>query len=209
MRHGTWISFLLMAAAGETANAQYADVSYHASTAAEGAARGMSDMIQSAGAANLMNSEAAKNYEAARKQNIENRLTWTNTYWEMKRVNKEYRDAQRRPAPTQEQLVRMAKGGLPDRLAISQLDPLTGVLAWPDVLRAEPYAEYRVQIDKIYAGRAANGYLGPDQYLKVKQLTNEMTNVLKQNIKQYTSTESIQARKFLESVSFEANQQPS
>ena len=209
MRYGTWISFLLMAAVGETACAQYADVSYHASTAAEGAARGMSDMIQSAGAANLMNSEAAKNYEAARKQNIENRLTWTNTYWEMKRVNKEYRTAQKRPAPTQEQLVRMTQGALPGRLTTSQLDPLTGVLAWPDVLRAEPYAEYRVQIDKIYAGRASNGYLGPDQYLKVKQLTNEMMNVLRQYARQYASADSIQARKFLESVSFEANQQPS
>ena len=40
--------------------------SYHASTAAEGAARGMADVVRSAGAANLLNSEAAKNYEDAR-----------------------------------------------------------------------------------------------------------------------------------------------
>ena len=36
----------------------------HASTVQEGAARGMADVIRSTGAANLMNSEAAKNFEA-------------------------------------------------------------------------------------------------------------------------------------------------
>ncbi len=64
-----------------------------ASTAAESAAHGVSDVVQAAGAANLMNSEAAKNYEAARSQYIDNRLKGTKTYFEMKQYNKDYRDA--------------------------------------------------------------------------------------------------------------------
>jgi len=44
---------------------------HHASTVEEGAARGMADVIRSRGAANMMNSEAAINYEQARKSNID------------------------------------------------------------------------------------------------------------------------------------------
>ena len=61
---------------------------HHASTAAEGAARGMADVVRSAGAANLMNSEAAINIEDARSKYIDNRMQATNTYFQMKTVNK-------------------------------------------------------------------------------------------------------------------------
>src|SRR5207248_4288976 len=37
---------------------------------------------------------AYKNYEDARRKNIENRLLWTQTYFEMRRINDEYRRAQ-------------------------------------------------------------------------------------------------------------------
>ena len=95
----------------------------HASTVEEGAARGMADVIRSAGAANLMNSEAAKNYQDAQKKYIENRMQATETYFEMKRVNKEYRDANREAPPTQDQLIRLSKSRLPDRLGPTSLDP--------------------------------------------------------------------------------------
>ncbi len=78
-------------------------VYYHSSTAAEGAARGMADVIRSAGDYNLRTSEAARNVEEARSRNLDNRLKSTQTFFEMRRVNREAapprrrRDCPRRP----------------------------------------------------------------------------------------------------------------
>ena len=77
---------------------------YRPSTAAESYQRGFADVVRSAGAANVMNSAAMINVEEARSKNIENDLKATETYFEKKRVNKEYREQTKRPRPTSEQL---------------------------------------------------------------------------------------------------------
>ena len=176
----------------------------HASTAEEGAARGMADVVRSAGAANLMNSEAAINYQEAEKKNIENHLLYTETYFQMKNINKQYRDAQRKPPPTQQQAIRMSKSQLPDRLSANKMDPLTGALAWPLGLRADSFKEDRERMDALYAERADKGFLTPDQYVEVKKLTSEMTDELRKYSQQLGGNASIEARKFLESLSYEA-----
>lgn len=61
----------------------------YASTAGQAAAYGLSDVIRSEGYANLQNSEAAKNWEDAKTKEIDNRQKWTNTYFDMRRTNKE------------------------------------------------------------------------------------------------------------------------
>ncbi|MFV1964183.1 MAG: hypothetical protein ACC628_02080 [Pirellulaceae bacterium] len=216
MRPFAWLSFLCWISVAVTARAQYLDPFYaggsnnyhHASTAAEGASRGMADVIRSQGAANLMNSAAAINIEDARKKYIDNRLQATSTYFEMRRINREARAAARRPPPTQEQLVRFSKERLPRRIAPSQLDPLVGKLNWPTVLKMEPYKVYREQLDQLFAARAQNGYLSPDQYMKAKQLTDQMMIDLRKNVRSYPSSQSIQARKFIQSLAYEANMQP-
>ena len=133
------LSFALLLAFAPNAFAQDYPVPYyamgsnnyhHASTVEEGAARGMADVIRSTGAANLMNSEAAKNIEDARKKYIENRLQATQTYFEMKQINKQARWGNQK-RPTQADLIRYSQSRLPDRLNHSQLDPLSGVLSWP------------------------------------------------------------------------------
>jgi hypothetical protein len=182
---------------------------HHASTAEEGFQRGMADVIRSQGAANLMNSEAAINVEKARSEYIDNRMQWTNTYFEMQKVNREARAAKKGPTPTQEQLVRFAKADLPNRVAPSQLDPVVGQLNWPTVLKTEPYEVYRKQLDELFAARAKNGYLSPDQFLQVKQSTDAMMGILRENVRSYPSSQSIQARKFIESLAYEANFEPS
>lgn len=215
MKRGACISLLVAASLAAAASAQGVFLGgvwqHRASTAAEGYSRGMADVIRSAGAANLMNSQAAINYEAARKANIENRMQWTNAYFEMKKVNQEYRQAQRRPVPTQEQLIRLSKQQMPNRLAPNQLDPVTGELEWPVLLKAEPFAEHRAELEKIFAERAKNGYLTPEQYLRVRELTSSMTtelqSLVRQNPSRYPTSASIDARKFVESLALEANLQ--
>lgn len=153
---------------------------YHAATAAESAARGVADIVRSAGAANLMNAQAAGYYEAARSQNIDNHLKYTQTYFEMKRYNKEYRDANRPARPTSEQLFRLAKDATPKPLAPDQLDPVTGKITWPEVLLVSDFQASREALETLYAERAqASGQITLDQYNAIRQSTREMQNLLK------------------------------
>ena len=98
----------------------------YASTAGQAADYGMAQVIRSQGYANLQNSEAAKNYEDARSKYLDNRLKGTKTYFEMRRYNKEYRQAEEGPRPTSEQLFRLAKDATPKALTPTELDPVTG-----------------------------------------------------------------------------------
>ena len=80
----------------------------YASTAGQAAAYGMSEVLRAQGYQNLQNSEAAKNWEEAKTLEMQNRLRWTETYFDMRKVNREARAAERGPPVTQEQAIRWA-----------------------------------------------------------------------------------------------------
>jgi hypothetical protein len=204
-----------MIAVALVARAQFADPSWfgansyhHASTVQEGAQRGMADVIRSAGAANLMNSAAAINYQTAKKAYIENRMLTTQTYFDMQKVNQEARKEKRGPAPTQEQLIRFSKQGLPARIPASQLDPVTGQINWPLALRDPAYKAGTDALQVLFKSRAENGYLSPEQYLKIQQLCRETLDELQRRSTNLPSSQRIAARKFLESLAYESNMQP-
>ena len=69
---------------------------FRGSTAAESYQRGFADS-RSAGQANLMDSMAAQNYEQARAMDIENRLKWTESYYQMRQANRAYRASKAAP----------------------------------------------------------------------------------------------------------------
>ena len=58
---------------------------------------GMGEAIRAEGQYNLMSSQAAINLQEAQSQNIDNQLKWTNTYFEMRRVNEAYANSSRGP----------------------------------------------------------------------------------------------------------------
>lgn len=152
---------------------------YHASTAAEGYQRGFADVVRSAGAANLMNSAAMNNVEDARTKNINNHLLATKTYFEMKRYNKEYQDANKKPRPTSEQLFRLAKEATPGQLKAAELDPVSGEINWPDVLKTPQYDEYRGNLDALYADAAnAGGKIGFEESQKIRENVDKMQGLL-------------------------------
>ena len=102
---GGLLGLLFLVGAPAPARAQYAgvpggggDLWYrptYSSTYEEGVQRGYADIVRSQGMANLMNSEAAKKYEEARREYLDNRLKATQTYFEMRRVNQEARSRER------------------------------------------------------------------------------------------------------------------
>ncbi len=188
---------------GGYGNPYYSDS--HASTPGESYARGIADMTRSAGQANLLNSVAAGNYEEARSMELDNRLKTTETYFEMRRVNREARDAERRPPPSSEIAFRRAREVTPDQLTVTQLDRVTGRIQWPRVLMDERYARTRGQLDTLYAQRSdANGNIGMDTYRKLLATCDRLKAELKKNIRDYLPNDYVKATKFIDSLAFEA-----
>ncbi|NQU21815.1 MAG: hypothetical protein HQ567_11080 [Candidatus Nealsonbacteria bacterium] len=179
---------------------------YHASTAAEGQLRGMGDLVRSKGEANLSNSAAAINYTVAQSNAIQNKAAYTETYFEMRRANKAYRAAEKGPKPTMEQLVRLAQDGAPKRLSPSELDTVTGSVNWPRALQADSFANQRTSLEAAFARRGTNSVIGTKDYTLVRNETTAMLADLKKQVRDMPPQEYSNARKFLESLAYEATQ---
>ncbi len=177
-----------------------------AATPAESYARGASDLVRSAGQTNLNNSEAAINYEQARSAELDNRMKQTDTYFQMRQANDAYRAAERGPADTPSAAYRRSAAAIPDRMAPSQLDPVTGEINWPMILQEDQYADYRNQIEAMFAHRAeTQGHVGPDEYQKLGRVCDALASALKDNIRDYRPNDYVAAKNFVESLSFEAS----
>jgi hypothetical protein len=178
---------------------------YRASTAGESHARGFADVVRSAGETNLRNSEAAINYQEARSRHLDNRLKGTQTYFEMRRINKSYRDEQRKPRRSTEQLFRIAQGDKPARLTPAELDPVTGTIQWPIVLEDQRYQKYAEELQRQFAERAqTSGVIGFEAYEKIQQTINEALAALKSNVGRYKPNDYLAAKRLLESLAYEA-----
>lgn len=175
----------------------------HASTAEQGMMEGMASMMQAAGSRNLMNAQAMGFVEDARRKNIDNRVYGTDAYFQMRKMNREARAAEQGPRPTQEDLQRYARQRAPDRLSPSELDPLTGTIAWPSVLRDEEYQTHRGELELLYQKRAQAGYLTGSQRAEVQQAIDALQAELKKNLRNYTPQDYVQAKKFTEGLNYE------
>jgi len=177
---------------------------YHASTAAEGYMRGVAAVTRARGEYNLLTSQAAINAEHARNLALDNSKKNAETFFAMRKINQESRAAERGPRPTKEDLVRLAKTAAPDRLANDQLNAATGQIAWPSALQGEQFASYRAEIERVFAERAAGGGMGAQQRDNLEQATGTMLVLLKNDIRQLAPMEYTNARRFVQSLAYEA-----
>jgi hypothetical protein len=177
----------------------------YASTAQQGADYGMSEMMRAQGYENLKNSEAAKNWQEAKTLDIQNRLRWTETYFEMRKVNREKRAEEDGPPVTQEQAIRMAAMKMPARLRSTQLDPATGHIEYPVILTDDGYKPYRDKLDTLFAHRAASGGSIPySDYQAIQQTVNQFIDALTKRIGDYSAGDFGRAKNFLDSLGQEA-----
>jgi hypothetical protein len=177
----------------------------YASTAGQAASYGLSEEMRAQGAQNLDNSAAAKNWQEAKTQEIQNRLRWTETYFEMRKTNREAQAAEAGPHVTHEQTIRMAKMGMPPRLGSTQLDPVTGHIEYPMALTAPQFSPYRDELDRIFADRASSGgSMQYEQYEQIQRTVSKFIDVLKENINNFSAGDYGRARTFLDSIANEA-----
>jgi hypothetical protein len=182
---------------------------HHASTFEEGYLQGAANVIQSAGQANYANSLAAVNFQEAYRRQLENSRLYVQVFLERREMVRQYLDRYGDHPPTREQLERVARNALPDRLTADEYDPVTGKLVWPHILRDEAYTPFRVRIDELMASRSPekSGDGSPWQR-ELHQLIDSTKRVLKQNIDTVTSQQYARAKWFLISLDYEGTLSP-
>lgn len=169
-------------------------------TVAGNAMNGMASVISSAGSYNQATSEAAINMTQAQKAAIQNDQLYANTYFEMRATNRAARAAERNPRPTMEQLVRIAQQGAPRPLPPGALDPVSGGVAWPELLKTADYDPQRTELNELFAKRAELGGLGFSDQTKARQAVDGMFATLKGQIRSVPSGDYAASRSFLDSL---------
>ncbi len=166
---------------------------------------GMSQAIRAQGQYNLMTSAAAINLEEAKKREIENRVQWTNAYFEMRKINQAYTHPPK-SKPSAEAWVRAAHNPTRARLSPTSLDPVTGKITWPVALQAEDYQSDRDLLNGLFAQRATtHGAIGDDNHGKIHLAVNGALEKLKGHIREIDTQSYLEARKFLNNLASEAS----
>jgi hypothetical protein len=179
----------------------------HASTFSEGYGRGLGAVIRAQGEYNLNTSTAAINVSIARQQEIENRKRWTQSYFEIRDLNRQAFEAEtKRLRGTPEDWLRVAQAGKPKRLSPSELDIVTGEIHWPILLTAQGYSAQRVALEKAFADRAYHGVMQAETFLKVLQMAEDLLSDLKNQVRNLPTDQYLAAKRFLESLAYEASQ---
>jgi hypothetical protein len=178
-------------------------------TAAGNYLQGQAAVIQSQGQYNYFTALAAKEAADARAKELENRSARVRSYFELRRVNDISRAAERPTPATPEQLVKIASIGVPARPAQHQFDRPTGIILWPETLAGDEFAAQRAQLEKLFGERVAGNFgVGSALYQGVSRATTEMKSTLKEQIRQLDPAEYLAARKFLDSLAYEARFAP-
>jgi hypothetical protein len=145
------------AAGGAGGGAGGGGIVFPGSTAGGDIARGQAELIRAAGEFNLNSSKSAINLQTSKSMEMDNRLRWTETFFEMRRVNRTNRALEAGPRPTMEQIVHYARMQAPRRLASTQLDPVTGEIVWPPLLTDEAFTDNRQFLQGKFRQRAQQG----------------------------------------------------
>jgi hypothetical protein len=129
---------------------------------------------------------------------------YANTYFEMRAANRAARAAENGPRPTMEQLVRAAQQGAPRPLPAGSLDPVSGGVAWPELLKTDDYDPQRTELNELFAKRAELGGLGFSDQTKARQAVDAMFATLKGQIRSVPSDQYVASRSFLNSLAYVA-----
>jgi len=178
---------------------------YRAATAAESYARGLAAATYARGQYNLLSAQARLVHADAYGQEIANHELAAQTYFAMREANREARAAKRGPRATQVDLVRFAAQAKPDRLSPSELSN-AGKISWPMLLQADEFVAFRAELEKVFAQRAANRGIGLEDHVKVSETAKVMLEVLKMYAGGVDPMDYVAARRFIESLAYEARQ---
>jgi hypothetical protein len=187
----------------------YGTVQRTARTRRESFAYGLADVTRARSQANLTNAQALSVLSGVRSKEIQNNVDYTNMFFERRRINEEYRETQRRPAASSEQMARFAADGMPDRSSGSQVDSVTGDISWPAMLQAPKFDEYRDTLDSLFRNRAETGsMMGRDAKFKARSTCDAFDKALRGEVRELSPSEFIEGRRFIDMLRYEATLAP-
>lgn len=163
--------------------------------------RGNAEFVRAEGERNLNDSQALINVKTANAMELENRMQATETFFEMRRVNRANREFEAGPPPTMEDIVRYAQMAVPPRLTSLQLDPDTGDIFWPRILTDSLYRTNRTFVQEQFHLRArARGSVDFAQYESLNAAMDVLKEKLRENVNKYKAGAYGEARTFLDSL---------
>jgi hypothetical protein len=176
------------------------------STAAGSYLGGMASTIRAQGQYNLLTSKAAVNLEDAATKEIDNQVRWTNAYFETRRMRDAYKQETKAPPTPPETWARLAHAAAPQRLASSDLDPITGAISWPALLEGDDFRSDRDTLEALFSDRAmTHGAIGVDAHARIRAAVDEALDRLKQFVGKVETRSYNQSRNFLTSLGYEAS----
>jgi len=140
----------------------------------------------------------------AQRNSIQNQQLATNTYFELRAVNRAARAAEAGPKPTEEQLVRLAHYGIPKPPSTMDVNPVNGKIDWPSLLQTDSFQSPRGEVDQLFAKQASYGGLGYSDQSKVREALDSMTALLKAQIADVPPQAYVASKNFLKSLAYAA-----
>jgi hypothetical protein len=157
----------------------------NASTAAEGYANGVSNIISAQGQKNVSDSQAAINLTQARSSQIDNQVKSVNAFWEKKGIYNEHQQKELE-AIDQKRNAYLAKNALTS-LTPEEFDRTTGAVNWPKVLDQKQYDQFRQPLTKLFQQRAYAGALTGDEYMQATAASKQWRALLSSQQNVYPS----------------------
>ena len=134
-----------------------------------------------------------------RSQDINNRIQWTNAYYQMRQAHRAYIADHTRLS--MDEITKIAHDAAPKRLDAEQLDPTTGKIHWPIILQDPKYIEACDELDNLFKSRATiSGFIGAESYRDINKGCDTLFGLLKSNIDEYSPNDFQQAKHFIDSL---------
>jgi hypothetical protein len=165
---------------------------------------GMSTVIRAAGEYNLYTAKAGVNNEEARRRYLDNKRKWTENYFQMRERRQALDSQKREQQRASRQTYYASLAAAPSRApAPEALDPVTGRISWPDLLLASEFEKPRKEIDQLFELRARTSQ-GAGNTLRIRELTQEMSHILRSQVATTPANDYMAARKFIDKLDYSA-----
>ena len=163
------------------------------------------EVVRSAGEYNRNTGAAQVYHQKAREQAIDNNYSSVINYFKIRSANRELRNAERGPVPTQEDVYRYSQSRVPERLSDAQLNRQIGDIQWPALLMRPEFASHRARLAELFYNRTYyNSGMASPSYTEIKAETERMMSTLEDLVYESDPTSYLGAKKFITGLAYEA-----
>jgi hypothetical protein len=165
---------------------------------------GAAALTRARAAANVLNATARAQHAQTDRVAMQNSVQFLATRLERKQINKQNRFGHLHARGEQVRIAKLASLPAPPQVVRGPVDPASGRVAWPMLLRSTYYAKARGPIDQVFHQRSVTGSFNPDHYLPMRDWIEQIECELKANVAYYEMADYLEAKSFLRSLVDEA-----